>query len=184
MTTTTTTSEEKPPATKPVLEWASKKKTLRDYLCLAATMRGWDPRQDEGSIDENHVLEEEYDAAILAAKELVAKLRTPNQQLKVTRAKQVVLLAHSYQLLAIIVRKPNQAEFDALMAVRNNPDIDASQTQEHFAADLASRLLWPANGSEELSRILEEEPAAYKYAFPKLLMEYCGADGLAQLRRG
>ncbi len=180
----TTTPTLEPPPIKAILEWQAKKKVLRDYLCLAATLRCWDPRQDEGSIDEDFVTEADFDKAIEEAKGLVLKYRQTNQQLGITRPKQVAVFAHPEQLIAIIVRKPTAQELAALMKLRRDGDLTPEQVQEHFTGDLVQRTLWPTNGSLEMARLIDEEPAALKYAFTNMLLETVGASGLAQARRG
>ena len=50
--------EKKPePVEKSILAWHSEKKTKRDLLAIATTLRGWDPEQTPGAMDETIVTE-------------------------------------------------------------------------------------------------------------------------------
>lgn len=168
----------KPPLpTKPVLEWYGAAKDKRDLLCIAALNRGWDFRQEPGSMAETECTEAEYAEAIAEARATYgAALR------KVKRPSACVVLAHPKLLLACIIRRPDGAEAENLLRIMKDPSVSEEETVVRLRDDFVRRLLWPAEGSEQLARVMEEAPLAFNQVFPAMVQEAAGSTEFAKKR--
>lgn len=177
--TTPPNAKEAAPVEKTLLTWHSDKKTKRDLLAIAVTLRGWDPEQTPGSLDETTLTEAEFLAAIEDAKKIYADaLKDAGRP---TRMK---VLVHDKVLLATIIKRPTQAVADKMVKVMQDDETSEEETLAQLRSTLTQHILWPKEGSEPFAFVMEVMPIAFGHVFPKMLLNTLGADTLGTKKRG
>lgn len=171
--------EEKKPELieKSILTWHSEKKTKRDLLAIATTLRGWDPEQTPGAMDETIVTEAEFLSAIEDAKKVYSDALKD-----AGRATRMKVLVHDKVLIATIIKRPTQAIADKMVSVMQDDDVSEEQTLAELRTIYTSHILWPKEGSEPFAFIMEVMPIAFGHVFPKLMLNTLGADNGAKKR--
>lgn len=180
----TSMSTTPPPAeVKPLLAWyfeAKDKdrsaKTTRDILCLGCLNRCYDFRQERGGLGEVFMTKAEYDAFVAETVQLYDGL--------VKQHKRITVITHPTFLIGVVIRKPTLPELDRLVSVQGDITIGEDQTRTIFRDDFTQRMLWPAQGSDQMAYLMEEAPGSFGHVLPQKLMEMVGADRIAAKKVG
>lgn len=153
------------------LDWQRRKKTRWPTACLAASLAGWDPRCDEDLV----VTEAEYDAAIVAANTKVEECRLAAAKLPDPgSARRVFVLAHIGDMGAVVCYKPSVAEATALLRQLRDRETPAEMSEQQLMAAMWQRCLWPAAGSPEHQRMVDDRPLDYGVSYPNAYMRALG----------
>lgn len=149
------------------VEWAQQKGTNWKIACLAASVAGWDPQQDEGGLQ---VDESTYDAAIAAAMAKLDECRNAANKLPdSTSANRVFIINHHNAMAALVAIKPNITEVLAQIAMERESEDSQSLKLEKLAHFLWSRVLFPEAAGK--AQIMNEWPIDYTVNYPNLFME-------------
>ena len=150
------------------VEWAQQKGTNWKIACLAASVAGWDPQQDEDGL---RVDESTYDAAIAAAMAKLDECRNAAGALAdSTSAKRICIIEHPAAMSAIVAYKPSVTEMmAALVARQSSEDKSPMHRMEENAHMLWSRVLFPDSVGK--ATIMNEYPLDYLGTYPTAFTE-------------
>lgn len=149
------------------VEWAQQKGTNWKIACLAASVAGWDPQQDEDGLQ---VDESTYDDAIAAAMAKLDECRNAAGALPdSTSAKRVCIVEHPHAMAAIVAYKPSVTEVLAQIAAQSAEDKPHTQRMEESAYMLWNRVLFPDAAGKAL--IMNEYPLDYMLHYPNKFMD-------------
>jgi hypothetical protein len=178
----TTSPQMSGPKTKPIertpFDWWRAKGSKWPLVCLAATMSGWDPRCEDGTM----ITEAGYDDALACANALVEQCRAEAGKAQdSTAGRRVFVLVHSSDMQAIVVVKPGLADAQALLLSVRGGELAAEQRTQAVATDLWSRCLWPKGDARQA--LQDEYPLAYIDAYPNAYFRSLGVDGVDVRKR-
>lgn len=153
------------PEMKLPVEWAQAKNTPWKLACLAASVCGWDPQQDDGQ-----VTEDDYFTGLEAAKMKLEACRAEASKLAdSTAASRVCIVEHPIAMAAIVAHKPSVTEVLAQIAMEQAADDPRHLQLEKSAYFLWSRVLWPEAAGK--AQIMNEWPIDYTLHYPNRFME-------------
>lgn len=166
------------PVLKSVRVWQQERGTKRDIICLAATASGWDPFQEENTTSETFLTEEQYEAALETAKVVLATVQnTPG-------VKRPKILCHPTMLQAVIVKKAGLSVLDNVFNKLADDEASVDEKAALMRSLFTDNVLWPKNGTTEMSLIFEDTPLAFGQVYPMLYQTLCGLDRNAGKRVG
>lgn len=133
--------------------------------CLAATLRGWDPSQDD---DAATVTDADYASALHEAESLLQATKTTFSQigkLPDGAARRIFVLAHPSCMHAVICYRPGPTETNAHIVSMSEGDGLMMRLQA--LQDLVwTHCLWPAQGTAEMMRLMDEWPIMWAREYP------------------
>lgn len=162
-------------------EWAARKETKRWLLCLAATAAGWLPEQEDDAQDE--VTEEEYDAAVEAARTAYERYEAESAPVHGQVGKRTVrAICHPTYYVGAIVKILSPTEANTLSRelgkASNKSDAECARLlADHFK----SVVLWPE--WKHLERVRQRMVKAIEVVLPLRWLQSLGSDGGERVKK-